>query len=78
MKTSSRQAIFGATVTHPMGKQLLRALIQHTPHIATVVGAREAMSMEPCEHWGFHISLHWVSPMEGITQVPWHSKPHGS
>lgn len=50
MKTSSRQAILGAAVTHPAGKQLLWALTQHTPRIATVVGALEAVGMEPCEH----------------------------
>lgn len=44
MKTHSHQALFGATVTHPMGKQVLCPLTQQTPQIVTVMGARGAMS----------------------------------
>lgn len=69
MKTSSCQAVFGATVTHPAGKQLLWALIQHTPHTATALGALEAESAELCEHWGFHTSLHCISPRQDTTRA---------
>lgn len=44
MKTHSHQVLFGATVTHPVGKQLLCPLTQQTPQIATVMGAHGGMS----------------------------------
>lgn len=47
VKTCSSQAIFGAAVTHPVGKQLLWTHIPHTPHSTTATGAHNGVMWTP-------------------------------